>query len=346
MTWACLRRSPLIHTAVRDGNIALASRDLTTVADRLGAVLAMTEVLGINPLDWQRTESTDLLATVDGLVRLACRPREDARSRRDYAAADGIRDQLAAAGVVVEDTPTGAALDFEGTLTWPATRAGRALSASRRRAPRRVGRPVPAGLARAGADPTRRGPHRASGGPAGGGRVRFSGSRDGRGDWRLRARRADAPELVVGRNAVAEALRAKVPVTALYVAIGIEADERVTESVRLAGNRGISLVEVSRAELDRMTGGLPNQGLAAQVPPFRYVDLPDVLARRGRGSGASTSRRGRRRDRPAQSRGADPFGRRVRRPWPGRCRLAGQPGSRRRPGARRRGRRPAFRWRR
>jgi tRNA G18 (ribose-2'-O)-methylase SpoU len=67
-------------------------------------------------------------------------------------------------------------------------------------------------------------------------------------------------------------------VTALYVAIGIEADERVTESVRLAGNRGISLVEVSRAELDRMTGGLPNQGLAAQVPPFRYVDLPDVLA--------------------------------------------------------------------
>jgi 23S rRNA (guanosine2251-2'-O)-methyltransferase len=84
--------------------------------------------------------------------------------------------------------------------------------------------------------------------------------------------------LVVGRNAVAEALRAKVPVTALYVAIGIEADERVTEAVRLAGNRGISLVEVSRAELDRMTGGLPNQGLAAQVPPFRYVDLPDVLA--------------------------------------------------------------------
>ena len=82
----------------------------------------------------------------------------------------------------------------------------------------------------------------------------------------------------MGRNAVAEALRAKVPVTALYVAIGIEADERVTESVRLAGNRGISLVEVSRAELDRMAGGLPNQGLAAQVPPFRYVDLPDVLA--------------------------------------------------------------------
>ena len=104
----------LIHTAVRDGNIALGSGDLTTVADRLGAVIAMTSVLGINPLDSQRTESTDLLATVDGLVRLALQAREDARSRRDYAAADGIRDQLAAAGVVVEDTPAGPRWTLKG----------------------------------------------------------------------------------------------------------------------------------------------------------------------------------------------------------------------------------------
>jgi cysteinyl-tRNA synthetase len=104
----------LIHTAVRDGNVALASGELTTVADRLGAVLAMTAVLGINPLDWQRPESTDLLATVDSLVRLALRAREDARSRRDYAAADGIRDQLGAAGVVVEDTPSGPRWTLKG----------------------------------------------------------------------------------------------------------------------------------------------------------------------------------------------------------------------------------------
>jgi cysteinyl-tRNA synthetase len=104
----------LIHTAVRDGNIALGSGDLTTVADRLGAVLAMTSVLGINPLDWQRTESTDLLATVDSLVRLALQARADARSRRDYDAADGIRDQLAAAGVVVEDTSAGPRWTLKG----------------------------------------------------------------------------------------------------------------------------------------------------------------------------------------------------------------------------------------
>lgn len=95
---------------------------------------------------------------------------------------------------------------------------------------------------------------------------------------RSKARPAEAAELLVGRNPVAEALRAKVPATALYVAIGIESDERVTEAIRLAGNRGIALLEVSRAELDRKTGGLIHQGLALQVPPFGYRELPDLLA--------------------------------------------------------------------
>jgi 23S rRNA (guanosine2251-2'-O)-methyltransferase len=86
------------------------------------------------------------------------------------------------------------------------------------------------------------------------------------------------PELLVGRNPVAEALRAKVPATALYVAVGIDTDERVTEAIRLAGNRGLALLEVSRGELDRRTGGLLHQGIALQVPPYSYQDLADVLA--------------------------------------------------------------------
>jgi 23S rRNA (guanosine2251-2'-O)-methyltransferase len=73
-------------------------------------------------------------------------------------------------------------------------------------------------------------------------------------------------------------LRAHVPATALYVALGIDADERIGEAVSIAGNRGIALLEVSRAELDRRTGGLLHQGLALQVPPFGYRQLPDVLA--------------------------------------------------------------------
>ncbi|HLY34137.1 MAG TPA: 23S rRNA (guanosine(2251)-2'-O)-methyltransferase RlmB [Jatrophihabitantaceae bacterium] len=91
-------------------------------------------------------------------------------------------------------------------------------------------------------------------------------------------RAADAAELLVGRNPVAEALRAKVPATALYVAVGIDSDERVTESVRLASNRNIALLEISRAELDRKTGGILHQGIALQVPPYRYAELDDLLA--------------------------------------------------------------------
>jgi 23S rRNA (guanosine2251-2'-O)-methyltransferase len=91
------------------------------------------------------------------------------------------------------------------------------------------------------------------------------------------ARDTAAPELLVGRNPVAEALRAKVPATALYLAQGIETDERITEAVRIAGNRGIALLEVSRAELDRRTGGILHQGIALQVPPFAYQALPDLL---------------------------------------------------------------------
>jgi 23S rRNA (guanosine2251-2'-O)-methyltransferase len=87
-----------------------------------------------------------------------------------------------------------------------------------------------------------------------------------------------AAELLVGRNPVVEALRAKVPATALYVAHGIDADERITESIRIAGNRGISLLEVSRAELDRRTNNIVHQGIALQVPPFAYHSLPDLLA--------------------------------------------------------------------
>jgi 23S rRNA (guanosine2251-2'-O)-methyltransferase len=88
----------------------------------------------------------------------------------------------------------------------------------------------------------------------------------------------DAPELLVGRNPVVEALRAHVPATALYVALGIEIDERVAESVRTAGDRAIPILEVSRAELDRLTGGVLHQGIGLQVPPFAYEPFEDMVA--------------------------------------------------------------------
>jgi 23S rRNA (guanosine2251-2'-O)-methyltransferase len=84
-------------------------------------------------------------------------------------------------------------------------------------------------------------------------------------------------ELVAGRNPVAECLRADVPATALYVALGIEADDRVAEAVRGAADRGISVLEVQRTELDRLTNGAVHQGIALQMPPFEYAHPDDLL---------------------------------------------------------------------
>jgi cysteinyl-tRNA synthetase len=66
----------------------------------------MTSVLGIDPRRWQGV-ATDQTPVIDGLVRVALAQRAAARERKDYAAADAIRDQLRAAGVAVEDTPEG-----------------------------------------------------------------------------------------------------------------------------------------------------------------------------------------------------------------------------------------------
>jgi 23S rRNA (guanosine2251-2'-O)-methyltransferase len=91
--------------------------------------------------------------------------------------------------------------------------------------------------------------------------------------------KGESPELLVGRNPVVEALRAGIPTTALYVAIGLDQDDRVTEAVQRAADRGIAVLEVGRSELDKMTGGILHQGIGLQVPPYRYADLDDVLGR-------------------------------------------------------------------
>jgi len=89
----------------------------------------------------------------------------------------------------------------------------------------------------------------------------------------------DAPETVAGRNPVVEALRASVPATALYLAAGTDNDERITEAVAIAAKAGIALIEMTRGQLDAMTGGQVHQGLALQVPPYTYLHPDDLLAR-------------------------------------------------------------------
>ena len=97
----------VVHETVRDGNQALDAGDGGRVKSALASVRAMTGSLGLDPLAWVRPGEEDLRPVVDALVRIALEQREAARARKDYAAADTIRDALSAAGIVVEDTPRG-----------------------------------------------------------------------------------------------------------------------------------------------------------------------------------------------------------------------------------------------
>ena len=75
------------------------------------------------------------------------------------------------------------------------------------------------------------------------------------------------PEWVVGRNPVLEALEAEIPVKSAYVAEGAERDDRLREILKLAANRSIALLEVTRNEMDRLTGGAVHQGVACSCRP-------------------------------------------------------------------------------
>lgn len=90
-------------------------------------------------------------------------------------------------------------------------------------------------------------------------------------------RRSTDVELVVGRNPVIECLHANVPATALYVAEGTKNDDRLAEAVHTCADRGISVLEVSRAELERMTGNGMHQGIGLQIPPYQYAEVEDLI---------------------------------------------------------------------
>lgn len=105
-----------------------------------------------------------------------------------------------------------------------------------------------------------------------------TGSGAGRGSRAPRAKKDDDTEVVTGRNSVLEALRAKIPATAFYIAQRVEMDDRVKEMLSIATHREIPVMEVTRPELDRMAGfdGV-HQGVALKVPPYEYAHPQDLL---------------------------------------------------------------------
>ncbi|HWI30800.1 MAG TPA: cysteine--tRNA ligase [Microbacterium sp.] len=99
----------VVHDVVRAGNAALDAGDRDAATRAFAEVTAMTDVLGINPLDaqWSTQDASAEASALDALVQNLITQRADARAAKDWAAADRIRDAVAAAGIALEDTSDG-----------------------------------------------------------------------------------------------------------------------------------------------------------------------------------------------------------------------------------------------
>jgi cysteinyl-tRNA synthetase len=100
----------VLHNAVREGNLALDTGDQDSAAERLGEVIGMLAILGLDAGNqaWEQPGVDQrLAAVVDGLIAELLKQREAARQRKDFTSADAIRDSLAEVGIEVSDTPQG-----------------------------------------------------------------------------------------------------------------------------------------------------------------------------------------------------------------------------------------------
>jgi cysteinyl-tRNA synthetase len=99
----------LIAEWQRNGNTALTNGDSAEVSKFASYIRGALDILGCDPFDpaYASNSGTDLSAAVDGLIALLLEQRESARARKDFAAADSIRDRITAMGISIEDTPQG-----------------------------------------------------------------------------------------------------------------------------------------------------------------------------------------------------------------------------------------------
>ena len=99
-----------ISEALRLGNIAVTAGDKSSIAKSANEIRGALEVLGCDPFDSAFAAaggSEDLTSALDGTIKLALEQREAARVRKDFAAADAIRDGLIALGITIEDSAQG-----------------------------------------------------------------------------------------------------------------------------------------------------------------------------------------------------------------------------------------------
>lgn len=87
---------------------------------------------------------------------------------------------------------------------------------------------------------------------------------------------APGHELIAGRNPVAEAVRANVPIERVFVLDNVK-DDRVEEVIRLATHMGAPVFEVTRRDLDVATDGAVHQGVAVEVRGYEYSHVEDLI---------------------------------------------------------------------
>lgn len=104
----------VVHESVRAGNSALDAGDTDTALNAAGAVLAMTGILGLDARAGSGAAGGAQAAALDALVQEMIAQRATARAEKDWAAADRIRDAIAAAGITLEDTPAGTHWSIDG----------------------------------------------------------------------------------------------------------------------------------------------------------------------------------------------------------------------------------------
>ncbi|HHW51487.1 MAG TPA: cysteine--tRNA ligase [Pseudoclavibacter sp.] len=106
----------VLHDTVRQGNAAMDAEQWRNAGESYGRVLGMLTVLGLNPRDYAETPGAQSVeqAALGELIDARLSEREQARQARDFARADHIRDELAAVGIQVEDTPAGPVWSING----------------------------------------------------------------------------------------------------------------------------------------------------------------------------------------------------------------------------------------
>ena len=87
---------------------------------------------------------------------------------------------------------------------------------------------------------------------------------------------SDNKDIILGRNAVTEALKAGRSINRLLIAEGSR-DGSIQKLIALAKDNRIVIETISRDKLDKIAGGQRHQGVIAYAAPVEYATLEEIL---------------------------------------------------------------------